>query len=330
MAGLRKMLNLPERAPKPDKAPSEEPGAPHERGRSGGAMWEEEAESGARSAARGAGRLLIWAVIGLLALSGLRTWIFPAKSAHAPAPAPSSSSADQVPTAEAQQVAAQFARSYMSWDSSDPQMRASELAADLPQGADPKMGWNGSGYESAAQTIPGAVTQLGGGRARVSVDVRVSVTATVGGKQIVTNGWRGLQVPVAEARGRVIVTGQPALVGLPGPIAYTVPAPPDPDNALTGATTQTVQQFLTAWAAGNQGQAAAPGAVILPLGGSISLSSLDGWTVDAGTGSKRYGTATVTWNLAGAQLQQTYRVVLLQVVAGGATAWQVDGVTAAG
>ena len=332
MAGLRKMLNLPEGKPRAEKDPPDGPASSSERNKAPAAAsaWDEEHESGARSVARRAGRLVLWALIALLAASGLRTWIAPTSPRNPPAPGPSTATADQVPVAEAQQVAAQFARSYMTWDSSDPKQRANELAQDLPSGADPKMGWGGTGSEQVSQTIPGEVTQLGGGRARVNVEVRVSVSGTQDGRPTVTNTWRGLQVPVAQTHGRVIVTGQPALVGRPGPVPYTQPAMPDIDNTLTGATAQTVQQFLVAWAAGNESQAAAPGASILPLGGSISFSSLDSWADQTGSGSTRTGTATVTWTVAGAQLQQTYRVTLTQVVAAGASAWQVSAVSAAG
>ena len=336
---FRKILNLPEKEPKTSSGPDPGPDAgqrdpppdaarpPADRGRPASA-WDEEAESGARSAARRTGRAVIWCVIGLLAFAGLRSTVFPAKPARpATNTVQAASTANQVPVPQAQQVAAVFARSYLTFDASDPQQRQDELAAQLPSGADSKMGWNGAGAEQVSQAIPGAVQQLGGKRARVDVDVRVSVYTTVHGTQVVTNSWRALQVPVAEAGGRVIVTGQPALVGLPGPVSYTPPPQPDIDNAMSSSTSSTVHDFLVAWAAGEQAQTAAPGASIASLGGSITLASLDSWSVDAGSGAKRTGTASVTWNIAGAQVQQTYRITLLEVSAADASRWQVYAVT---
>lgn len=281
MSGFRKMLNLPEKQPskktsarRDDDGPAPEP-RPSTR-RATAPSWEQETESATGSIARRAGRFALWAVIALLAASGVRSWITPAGSGHtttAPGPAATAHAGD-VPELPAQQVAAEFARSYLTWDSRNPAQRERELAANLPQGADPKMGWNGSGSQQVAQTIPGAVAQLGGKRARVMVDVRVSVTAQRNGQTQVTNSWRGLQVPVALAAGRVIVTGPPALTGLPGPVPYTAPAAPDVDNALSAATQSTIHDFFVAWAAGTQDQAAAPGASIAPLGDGISLASL--------------------------------------------------------
>ncbi|MEV6421849.1 conjugal transfer protein [Streptomyces sp. NPDC051662] len=341
MSALRKMLNLPEKEPKGGEhkaavpAVNSTPGAPADAGAGpsesnwNAVGWAEESESSGRSFARRAGRVVIWSVIGLAAFTGVRTWVFPAKP---PAVAPqvdqqAEARRNDVPVDEAQQVAARFARSYLSWSSQAPQLRARDLAMDLPKDADPKMGWDGQGLQQVSQTIPGTVTQAEGKRARVRVDARVSYSVKSGGKDVAVSRWLGLEVPVAESDGRVLVTGQPALVGMPTATSYTIPGAADADSAMSSGTRQTVKDFLTAWAAGSEDQAAAPGSRIPPLGGGLQLDSLDSWTVDAGTGEKRTGTATVRWRLAGAQLQQTYRITLTQVSANTATRWQVSEVT---
>ncbi|MFK0296343.1 conjugal transfer protein [Streptomyces sp. NPDC090442] len=289
--------------------------------------WAEEKESSGRMFARKAGRVLVWSLIALAAFTGVRTWFFPAKPATtAQREAPQAQELkNQVPEGEAQQVAARFARSYMTWNEKAPQAREKELAADLPKDADAKAGWDGKGVQLVAQTIPGAVTQTGTKRARVLVSVRVS---TPTGKGQSVSSWRGLQVPVAQSGGRVLVTGQPALVGMPIPVTYAVPEPPETDSELSEATRKTVQDFLAAWAAGTEEQAAAPGADIAPLGGGVRLYGVDTWAVQAGSGDKRVGLATVRWRLGGAQLQQSYRITLTQVSAGGASRWQVWSLTA--
>jgi hypothetical protein len=341
MSAVRKMLNLPEKEPKGGEHNADAPGenvstGPSHEADAGPAGpswnnvgWAEESESPARSFARRAGRIVIWAVIGLAAFTGVRTWVFPAKPPVVTQQTDPQAEArrNDVPVEEAQQVAARFARSYMTWNSRAPQLRARELAMDLAKDADPKMGWDGQGLQLVAQTIPGRVTQADGKRARVLVDVRVSYSIRSGGKEATVSRWHGLEVPVAEAGGRVLVTGQPALVGMPTAADYTTPEAPDADLAMAGTTRQTVKDFLAAWAAGSEDQAAAPGSNIAPLGGGLQLDSLDGWTVDAGSGEKRTGTATVRWRLAGAQLQQTYRITLTQVSASTATRWQVAQVT---
>lgn len=340
MSTLRKMLNLPEKQPRGGEEEKTAAGnerefdsGPEEPGRRparAGLGWAEEEETSGRSFARRAGRVAIWCVIALAALTGVRTWVFPAKT---PPPVThtdpqAEARKDDVPVEAAQQIAARFARSYMNLNSADKDARAKELEADLAKGIDPKLGWDGSGMQLVAQTIPGAVTQTGAHRARVSVDVRVSVTTTVKGKAATTSGWRALEVPVAQVGDRVVVTGQPALVGLPGAVSYNAPEGPEADSGLSNATREVVKDFLTAWAAGNADQASAPGADIEQLGSGMSLDALDSWVVDAGAGDRRTGTAVVRWALAGAQLQQTYQITITKVSAGGASRWQVDAVSA--
>ncbi|WP_432156089.1 conjugal transfer protein [Streptomyces sp. bgisy153] len=339
MSALRKMLNLPEKKPKGGEEGKAAPESGHDtepdehaaqRTARAAVGWAEEEESSSRSFARRAGRVVIWCVIGLAAFTGVRTWVFPAKT-----PPPVSQSdpqaearKDDVPTEQAQQVAARFARSYMNLNSADRDARAKELEGDLAKGIDPKLGWDGSGMQLVAQTIPGAVTQTKPHRARVSVDVRVSVTTTKSGRQQTTSGWRALEVPVAQVGDRVVVTGEPALVGMPTAVSYNAPAGADADSTLSVATRDVVKDFLNAWADGSQDQASAPGADIQPLGSGLSLDSLDSWVADVGSGERRTGTAVVRWALAGAQLQQTYQITLTKVSAGGASRWQVDAVTA--
>ncbi|WP_346767440.1 conjugal transfer protein [Streptomyces sp. C1-2] len=101
------------------------------------------------------------------------------------------------------------------------------------------------------------------------------MTTTVKGKAATTSGWRALEVPVAQVGDRVVVTGQPALVGLPGAVSYNAPEGPEADSSLSNATREVVKDSLTAWAAGDADQASAPGADIEQLGSGMSLDALD-------------------------------------------------------
>ncbi|WP_070014727.1 conjugal transfer protein [Streptomyces nanshensis] len=291
--------------------------------------WEEEEEPRRRAWARRGGRVVIWALIALAIVSGVRSWLYPATPPSTGRDAGQEQRHNAVPETQAQLIGARFARSYMTWDSRSPKAREKELARDLAKGADATMGWDGSGAQVAAQAIPGPVTQRGDHRARVRVDVRVSYNSGRSGKEV-TSAWRGLEVPVTETHGRVLVTGQPALVGLPTPVPYDEPDAPASDSGLSADTRRTVKDFLTAWAEGSEDQAAAPGADIEPLGDGIALASLGDWAIDEGSGHKRTGTATVTWKLAGGELQQTYRITLTTVSASAASRWQVQAVTSSG
>ncbi|MFD3422038.1 conjugal transfer protein [Streptomyces decoyicus] len=271
----------------------------------------------------------MWLVIALLAFAGIRAILWPPQQHHTEPKTDAHTQAqhDDVPEAAAQQVASRFARSYLTWSKDDPQAREKELKRDLPKGSDTKTGWNGEGTQLVAQTIPGEVSQTRPHQARVLVDVRVSATTGAGKKARTVSSWRALEVPVAESGGRVLVTGQPALVGLEQPAHWNGAPDPEADTDLTASTRETVTDFLKAWAAGTQDQTTAPGATIAPLGSGITLHALDNWAVHTGSGSHRTGTATVRWEIADAQLQQTYRITLAQVSANNASRWQVWQVT---
>ncbi|MEV7885182.1 conjugal transfer protein [Streptomyces sp. NPDC002817] len=322
----RKAGDQPE-AGAPENAPAVAAEAPVRRPDT--SAWAEEDEGSTSVVARRTGRIAVWAVIGLFAVIGVRSVIAPPQQpTTAPKASPQAEAAkDDVPAATAQQVAARYARSYLTWSEDDPDSRATELARDLPKGADTKAGWDGQGLQLVAQTIPGQVTQTSAHQARVSVDVRVSSTQGSGSKAKTVSSWVGLEIPVADTGGRVIVTGQPALVGLAQPVTWKEPAAPDTDAELSERTRTTVANFFEAWVDGTADQSAAPGAKIAPLGAGLAWHSLDTWAVQTGSGSRRTGLATVRWELAGAELQQTYRVTLTQVSADGAFRWQVWQVT---
>ncbi|MFI7087542.1 conjugal transfer protein [Streptomyces anulatus] len=273
---------------------------------------------------------MLYLVVGLMAFLGVRSVLFPPDTAAPPAPADpqAQARADDVPEAAAQQVAARFARNYLTWSKDNPTAREKELAADLPKDADATAGWDGNGAQLVAQTIPGQVTHTGPHQARVVVDVRVSTTTGQGKKARSVSSWRGLEVPVAETGGRVLVTGQPALIGAQQPVPWTAPEVPDEDTDLSRSTRSGIESFFTAWVAGTAEQAAAPGAKISPLGEGIALRSVEAWRVEAGSGARRTGVATVRWSVAGAELQQPYRVTIAQVSASGASRWQVWQVSA--
>ncbi|WP_431983843.1 conjugal transfer protein [Streptomyces qinglanensis] len=341
MTWWRKVLNLPEKNPtggdelsealqrKAGRNTPHTPSADAAEGPDKQPLWAEEDESSGALIARRAGLGVVWLVIGLLAFAGLRTIIWPPQQTKTQPPAETSRRAakDDVPEAAARQVAARFARSYLTWSKDKSKARERELERDLPKGADTKAGWNGDGNQLVAQTIPGEVVQTRAHQARVSVDVRVSTTTGSGRKARTVSSWRSLQVPVAQRNDQVLVTGQPALVGLRKPIEWKAPDARETDTKLTAVTRSAVEDFLKSWTSGTQDQTTAPGAKVTALGGGMKLSSLDTWAVDAGSGAHRTGTATVRWDIAGAELQQTYRITLAQVSASTASRWQVWQVT---
>ncbi|MFH9355155.1 conjugal transfer protein [Kitasatospora sp. NPDC017646] len=291
-------------------------------------------------ALRRLGRGVLWTVVVLAAVTGVRSWIVPPKAPPAPAPQPLSTG-PAFPTAEAQALAGRFARAYMTWDEGAAQQRAAALAALLPTGADTGMGWDGKGRQEVIDTQPDAVTPGAQGQARVRVEVLVRSGASAAAQPTAQPGvpapapsapaaqWVALEVPVATAAGHLVVSGQPGLVGLPehGPALQRPPAV-ETDAALSTSTQPIIEAFFKGYAGGGGTSAAAtaPGAVLPPLPAGIEFRSLTAWALDRGDGTDRVGTARVSWGIGGAQIEQTYRVSLTRVSSSAAATWQVSAV----
>lgn len=314
--------------PPADRAPSEPRSSRLTRSRPADEdAWDEEREGSGR--ARRVGKVVLWGVVGLMAAGGVRAAFFPPTPTvvHDKSPAVDEAAADDVPGDDAQQVAARYARSYLTWSAASPKARGEELARDLPKGADTEAGWDGNGSQLVAQTIPGTVTQTAPHQARVVVDARVSSTQGSGKKARTVSSWHRLEIPVAGSDGRVLVTGEPALVGLRTPVDWKASDEPSPDNDFSRKTRTSILAFFKAWAAGTEDQATAPGAAIAPLGDGLTFRALDSWAAPKGSGGHRTGIAEVRWEMAGAVLRQTYRITLAEVTASGASRWQVRQVT---
>ncbi|MGW6414842.1 conjugal transfer protein [Streptomyces sp. NPDC055055] len=300
------------------------------------APWVTVEERSGSAFARRFGRGVLWTLVAAFALLGAKSVLIPKK---VPAPLQSTAPVQAGPTYpadEAQAVASRFARAYLAWDEKDPESRAAGLAAVLPDSADTKMGWDGKGKQDVLAVEPGPVTTAAQKQARVRVDVLVRPAAPAARPPAKPGAapaptlpahWIGLEVPVVQAGGRIIVTGAPGMVGIPatGPTAPEL-AGPEADAAFAELTAEPVTKFFTAYAAGDTEAVTAPGASVPPLPAGVSLVGVTSWTADKGSGTDRTGTARVTWQLGGAQLEQTYRVELTRVASADAQRWQVTAV----
>ncbi|MEU6467486.1 conjugal transfer protein [Streptomyces sp. NPDC046976] len=267
----------------------------------------------------------------LAAITGVRAWFIPPK---VPTPKAPTAKAEAVyPDEEAQAVAARFARAYLEWDEAAPDERAQFLAAVLPAGADTTMGWDGHGRQSVLAVQPGNVTRTSSRQARVRVDVLVrpgaeDASKAKGKKSSDTPArWVGLDVPVVDTVGGVVVTGRPGLVGIPksGPKVPDLPAA-QTDADLSAQTEAGIGKFFAAYADGDTESVTAPGASVPALPDGVAYKGLVSWSVDTGSGDSRTGTAVVTWSLSGAAVEQVYRVTITRVASSDAARWQVDEV----
>ncbi|MBT2482921.1 conjugal transfer protein [Streptomyces sp. ISL-94] len=321
------------------------PGEPAGRSAPPAVPWVPQDEKSGVVFARRLGRGLLWAVVALAAVTGVRAWVVPPKAptaASAPAQA-----APSYPTADAQATAARFARAYLGWDEARKEERAALLASVLPVGADSTMGWDGKGRQEVLAVQPSTVTPGAAGRALVRVDVLIrsgapagpsagpspspvpgpSADSPAGGTTPRAEPgarWVGLDVPVVQASGRFAVTGRPGLVGMPTAGAKLPDTPAvETDAELTGQTKSTVEKFFAAYAGGDTESVSAPGAQLPALPQGIAFKALVSWSVDVSGNADRSGTAQVSWALGGATVEVAYRVKLTRVSSSGAQRWQV-------
>jgi hypothetical protein len=246
----------------------------------------------------------VWFVLLLAAVTGVRSWVLPPQATRETT---KEAAAPSYPAAEAQALATRFARAYLTWDEKTPEVRERELAALLPPGTDPSMGWDGKGVQEVRDAQPGAVTEEKGKRARVRVEILVRAT----------DG--------DDTDAGAVVSGTPGLVGLPerGASAPKASAPAV-DDALSTLTRPAVEEFFRAYADGDPSAVTAPGSAVPALPDGIALHALTSWQAGTGSGGERSGTATVT--LGDAAVEQSYRVRVVRVSTASAHRWQVAGV----
>ncbi|CAM5485125.1 conjugal transfer protein [Streptomyces abikoensis] len=360
-AGLQQWTDaaarLQAQAPGAPQAPAADsaPAAPAAQGKNRDVPWQLEDENSGTKFLVKVGRGALWGVVALAAITGIRSWFW--------TPAPPKADPVQVnngpayPVQEAQAVAARFARAYLSWDENDPKPRTEALARDMAKGLDPAAGWNTRGHQEVLAAQPGPVSEEKDKRARVRVDVLVKGPASddkngskpsekpkddkskdkkddakkddqgKDSRQVTGPQWIGLDIPVVYTSGRIVVTGQPGLVGVPQDAPSAPPlTTKTADNDFSDKTRGVVEEFFSKYATGEAESVAAPGASVAALPPGVSLGSLRNWSVDEGSGSDRTGAATVTWLMGGAELEQTYRVKLTRVASAKAERWQVSEV----
>lgn len=238
------------------------------------------------------------------------------------------------PAGQAQGVATRWSEAYLTLTANPAGAditRTAALALDTAAGIDVAGGWNGTGQQRVLTLIPAGVNVAGNGRSAIA-----TVLAKVASTKNPAGSWVALAVPVGTDGTRAVVTGSPAFVGMPTPgpvLAQPQANTPPQDSAATAATLPGAQAFFRAYAGTDPAalsQASAPGARISPLGGVVTLASLDNWTVLAGNALTRQASASVTWSSAnGATFKQTYTLTLTAISAAGASAWRVQSITAA-
>lgn len=364
---VRKILNMPEPEAQtaPEGAEDEQPQEQAEdTGRAAASSsahgWTIEEEHPMSKYGRGTARVLVFALVAVLVLVGLRTLINGPEAVE-----PVSDPTADFPTSQAQGVAARFTTNYLtsSEDEGGQQERAEGLSLDVAGGSSVDTEWTGEGATRVLSAYPAGITHEDDGRtAYVTVAAQVETTQTSeqdetdasesseqssskeASKSAEQDGdaqesqpetstrWVALSVPVQVVADRPVVAGTPAFVSLPRPGRAVEPPKDEPtDEATTRATEAGVEAFFKAYA-GSDGaaleQATAPGSSLRPLGQAVEFSALRDWRVETGGADQRTGHATVTWRVGESTVEQNYRVTLASISSSTQESWRVSSVTA--
>jgi hypothetical protein len=280
-----------------------------------------------RSAAkprRGAGgRWLVWVLRGVawvvLLLIGYRgvTAIITGAPASSPAAGPSASTGSAFPTTLAEAYALQFGNVYLNFGPSTATRRSSLLSNFLPAGTDTQLGWNGAGTQTLDSEQVVSV-QVQGAHTAV-----VTLLALIDKDQLIELG-----VPIYSVGGRIVVTGEPAL--LPAPARAVPPQGVASSSDQTAVTELQAQlpAFFRAYASGGEAtlnRFVTPGAQVTGLNGAFTLGSVESVTAPFG-GATRDITVIVVWHAnsspagtspaataaAPASLETTYRMTVVR------------------
>jgi hypothetical protein len=233
-------------------------------------------------------RVIAWAVLLVIGYRGVLAIVQGTGPASAPPPAPAASPGAAFPETAAEAYALQFGSAYLNFSPAAQTRRAQVLAAMLPPGADPNVGWNGAGQQVLTSE------QVAGIQVKGAHTAVVTLLAMINGSDLIELG-----VPLYTSGGRFVVTGAPAL--LPAPRAAVPPPAPAASadaNAQEQLTTQ-LRGFFTAYASGQQldlDRFLVPGASVTGLNGVVTFNNIVSVSAPPG-GSTRHITAVVSWTI---------------------------------
>jgi hypothetical protein len=240
-------------------------------------------------------RAVLWAVLLIIGYRGIMAIVLnetPAsRSGSSSGPSSGGSATSSFPTTLAEAYAMQFGSVYLNYSPAAAGQRATELATFVPSsisGADPQLGWNGSG------TLKLGSEQVAGISVLDSNHAVVTLLAMVNGSQM------ELGVPVYTANGSLAISGDPAWLPAPAQAGLPSPAPSNADPTAQAALNAQLPAFFQAYASGDTAtlnRFLASGASVTGLDGSLSYDGISSLSVPTG-GATRTITVTVTWQLA--------------------------------
>jgi hypothetical protein len=263
-------------------------------------------------------RGVAWLVLLLIGYRGVAAIVTGAPVTNSPASGPSATPSSAFPQTLAEAYALQFGSVYLNFSPATAASRSSLLASFVPAGTDPELGWDGAGTQSLQSEQVASVQVLG---AHTAV---VTLLALVDGDHLVELG-----VPIYAADGgRMVVSGEPALLPPPGRAIAPQAVAGNSDQAVVPALQTQLPSFFRAYASGGQAtlnRFLTSGAQVTGLGGAVTYGSIQSVTVPFG-GTTRNITVVVVWHVsssadgassqhvatAPASLEMTYRMTVVR------------------
>ncbi|GAA2860945.1 hypothetical protein GCM10010517_19560 [Streptosporangium fragile] len=237
-----------------------------------------------------AGRAVLWALIVVIVVNGVRAPFERFTRQSAPAGTAPAVSESGFPTTQGTSFAIQFAAVYLNFDGARPQERAGRLAPYLPEGAEAQFGWDGFGRMSAGAVQPYGVEVVDADNAVVTLTYQSSDRRQL------------LSVPVYYDRAaeRFVVSGRPGILPAPEPANLPPKAAPDRDGTAERELRTPLEDFFKAYAAGDTASLqryADAGVTLEGLDGAFTFMALKELVVPLAGGTTREVTATVVWGV---------------------------------
>ncbi|GAA2421432.1 hypothetical protein GCM10010191_36070 [Actinomadura vinacea] len=253
------------------------------------------------------GRAVLWAVIIVILVNGIRAPFERFTATEKTPAAPSPGKGTGFPSSAAGAFALQFANVYLNYDQKTAAARETQIRTFVAEGADGQFGWNGVG-QLQMQSV-----QVAGVDAR---DANNGVVTVLGRSH--DNKWFRLAVPVYANNGSLVVSARPALLPPPAKAALPQQAVKERDSALEGELGPVLTPFFQAYAQSDQGQLSrfAAGTAIAGLANSVTFVQVRQVIAPRGATAERTITATVAWQVpgaaAGGELEQTYELSMVK------------------
>ena len=303
------------------------------------------------------GRTALLVILAAVALAGVKQVLVNPFLGHSAAAAPAAETFDKQGASAA---ATRYATDYLSFSPASSAAGAAAVSADAAPASDAggSRWWKGSGYLRADTALPGAVRVVDSTHALVTVSVRVHVAmppkkapaqgpavpapvgpaGSAGDPGTVPAGWSDLgarwlvlTVPVVvNNSGAAVVTGGGAVFTAEAPQLVAAPDGAQDDTTLGRDTQATATTLFSSYARSDVGYVTAPGATIRGLAGAVTLVGLPDWSTSvpkpaAGStaaATSATGSGTVTWQLAGTDLQISQPYALAMVF--NENRWYID------